>query len=59
MPPCSDGGRTKYPIYFAHRFHEYSDWPNKIEPDIDERKMQAINEYTHINSVIENKGLPW
>ena len=41
---------TNSPIYHADRFHSNRSLPKNMDPEIEERIKQSINEYDQINS---------
>ena len=40
--PLEFWGCTNYPIYHADRFHTYSNWPDNMDPDMEERAKRSI-----------------
>ena len=45
-------GCTRSPRYHTYRFYTYSNFPNKMDPDMTERAKRSIQDYTQQNSAM-------
>ena len=50
-------GVLNSPRYHTVRFHTYRNFPNKMDPDVEEREKRSITEYAQNNSAMGgNRG---